>query len=406
VNSATAERSPPSVANPRGAPDFSVIPGGPLFQIWRRTHLTGDALELVQRRVVVIALVCWLPLFVLAALQGQLLGGGLAVPFLLDVEAHIRFLVVVPLLILAEPFMHRRMRVAAQLFLRRGLVGDDAVARFEAAMASALRLRNSVTAEVLLIGVVYAVGILVVWRQYVALDVVTWYVRPTADGSALSPAGIWYGYVSLPMLQFLACRWYFRIFIWARFLWQVSRLRLNLVPTHPDRAGGLGFLNDTNSAFFPIAAAHGALLAGQIANRVLYVGTTLPDYKAEIATLTVIMLCLWFGPMLVFSRRLFNAKLDGLAEYGTLAQRYTREFDEKWLRGGAPAGEPLVGSGDVQSLADMAGSVEVVQSMRWVPFERNAAILLAVATLAPITPLLLTMMPLEELLKKMAGLVF
>ena len=105
-----------------------------------------------------------------------------------------------------------------------------------------LRLRNSVLAEVLLIALVYGVGVLLIWRQYLALDTATWYAVPTAAGLQLSLTGIWYGYVSLPLFQFLLIRWYFRLFIWTRFLWQVSRLDLRLVPTHPDRVGGLGFL--------------------------------------------------------------------------------------------------------------------------------------------------------------------
>jgi hypothetical protein len=121
-----------------------------------------------------------------------------------------------------------------------------------------------VLAEVLLIAFVYGVGTLIVWRQYVALDTATWYATPSAEGSKLSLAGIWYGYVSVPIFQFLLCRWYFRLFIWTRFLWQVSRIGLSLVPTHPDRVGGLSFLSNTVYAFAVLAVAHGALLAGQL----------------------------------------------------------------------------------------------------------------------------------------------
>ena len=128
---------------------------------------------------------------------------------------------------------------------------------FDAAIAAAFRLRNSTLAEVLLLAFVYVVGILVVWRQYVALDTATWYAIPSADEPRLSLAGMWFGYVSLPIFQFLLIRWYFRIFIWARFLWHVSRIELRLVPTHPDRAGGLGFLSSIVYAFVPLLLAHG-----------------------------------------------------------------------------------------------------------------------------------------------------
>ena len=217
---------------------------------------------LVRQRIIVISLFAWLPLLVLSALEGQLLGGSAAVPFLLDVEVHVRFLVAMPLLIAAELVVHQRMRFVVKQFLERHLIPESAMTRFDAAIASAFRLRNSVLAEVLLIAFVYGVGILIVWRQYMALDTATWYATPSAEGSKLSLAGMWYGYVSLPIFQFLLCRWYFRLFIWTRFLWQVSRIELSLVPTHPDRVGGLGFLSNTVYAFVLLAVAHGALLAG------------------------------------------------------------------------------------------------------------------------------------------------
>jgi hypothetical protein len=280
------------------------------------------------------------------------------------------------------------------------------MARFKGAIASVFRLRNSVLAEVLLIAFVYVVGILIVWRQNVALDTATWYAAPSAEGSKLSFAGLWLGCVSLPMFQFLLLRWYFRFFLWARFLWQVSRIDLQLVPTHPDRAGGLGFLTITVYAFVPLLVAHGALLSGFIGNRIFHVGATLPDFKLEIVALVLFLLCAVLGPLLVFAPQLAAAKRRGLREYGVLAERYVREFDSKWLRGGASADEPLVGSADIQSLADLGNSYEVVRTMRFAPFGKEAILQFAIAMLVPIVPLLLTMMPLEELLKSLVGILF
>jgi hypothetical protein len=328
------------------------------------------------------------------------------VPFLLDLENHNKFLVIVPLLILSELVVHQRMRFVVRQFLERNLIPESALPRFDAAIASAFRLRNSVLAEVLLIAFVYIVGVLIVWRHYTALATATWYAVPTAGGLKLSLTGMWYGYVSLPIFQFLMMRWYFRIFIWTRFLWQVSRLDLSLVPTHPDRVGGLGFLSNTVYAFAPLAVAHGGLFAGFIANRIFFLGAALPQFKIEIAVVAVFLLCLVFGPLLLFAPQLAEAKRTGIREYGTLAERYVREFDTKWLRGGAPANEPLVGSGDIQSLADLSNSFEVVRTMRIAPVTKEALLRLVAATLLPVAPLALTMMPLEDLLKRLIGIVF
>ena len=217
---------------------------------------------------------------------------------------------------------------------------------------------------------------------------------------------MWFGYVSLPLFQFLLLRWYFRMFIWMRFLWQVSRIELSLVPTHPDRVGGLGFLSVTPFAFMPLLVAHGALLAGNLANRIFHLGAALPDFKFEILIVVALLLCIVLGPLLVFAPQLAQAKRTGNREYGALAQRYVREFDAKWLRGGAAADEPLVGSADVQSLADMGNSFEVVRGMRVAPVTKEAILRLGAAVLVPLVPLALTMMPLEELLKKLFDILF
>ena len=154
------------------------------------------------------------------------------------------------------------------------------------------------------------------------------------------------------------------------------------MPTHPDRCGGLGFLASVVYAFSPLLLAQGAVLAGMMANRIFYAGATLPEFKVELIGLVAVMVFAVLGPLLVFSRQLEAAKRAGLREYGVLAQRYVRDYDRKWLRGGAPPDEPLVGSADIQSLADLSNSFEVVKDMRWVPFSLPTVLQLAVTTLA------------------------
>ena len=386
--------------------DFSLVLGGPLYQFFRRSHLSGDAFELALRRIVVISAFTWLPLLVLSAFSGMLWDRDIAVPFVMDVEVHVRFLVAMPLLIVAELVVHRRMRLVVRQFLDRQLIPEDAMPRFDAAIATVWRLRNSMLGELLLVALVYGVGIFVVFRHYAVLDKTAWYTIPAVAGSRLSLAGMWYTFVSVPLFQFLLLRWYYRLFVWTCFLWKVSRIRLSLVPTHPDRVGGLGFLSGTAFAFIPLAVAHGAVLSGLIANRILHVGTPLTAFKVEVGIIVGFVLLLVFAPLLLFAPQLAQAKRDGTREYGILAERYVREFDAKWLRGSTPPAEALVGSADIQSLADLSNSYEVVRTMRPFLVTRDAVLQLGIATLIPLGPLLLTMMPLEELLKKLFGVLF
>ena len=231
-----------------------------------------------------------MPLLALSVLEGHAWGGAVQVPFLLDVHAHARFLVALPLFIVAELVVHEQMRPAVRQFIERGLVPEAARPKFDAALASALRLRNSVLAELLLLAFVCLVGVLVIWRTRAALNVTTWYALP-ADG-ALHPtlAGWWFMAVSLPLFQFILLRWYFRLFIWTRFLWQVARIDLRLVPTHPDQAGGLGFLSNVVLAFAPLLFGQGALLAGLMAGRIFFEGAKLLQFKIELVAAVGLLL--------------------------------------------------------------------------------------------------------------------
>ena len=384
--------------------DFSLVLGGPLYQLWRRTGLAGDALQLLRRRLVSITLLAWAPLLLLSIAAGQAWGGS-GLPFLKDVEVHARFLLAMPLLVLAELAVHFRMRPVVKQFLDRRLISEEQRAKFDAAIASAMGLRNSVAAELAIIAIVYVIGVGVVWRTQIALDVASWQ-GVTLDGHwQPTLAGWWMGLVSVPLFQFLLLRWYFRVFIWMRFLWQVSRLDLQLIPTHPDRCGGLGFLASIVYAFTPLLLAQGVVLAGIIGGRIFYAGAQLPQFKVDLIGLVAVMVFAVLGPMLVFSPRLEAVKRAGLREYGDLAQRYVREYDQKWLRN-TPPDETLVGNPDIQSLADLGKSFDLVKDMRLAPFTLQTVLQLAVVTLLPILPLTLTMIPLEELLDHLLRVVF
>jgi hypothetical protein len=196
------------------------------------------------------------------------------------------------------------------------------------------------------------------------------------------------------------------VFIWARFLWQSSRLKLNLIPTHPDRAAGLGFLDQSSAAFAPLLLAHGVLLAGLVANPIFFAGAKLTGFKMEIVGGVVVLLLLVLGPLLFFSACLMRAKRTGWCEYSMLASRYVREFDLKWVRGGASDDEQLIGSGDIQSLADLGNIFQVIRDIQPFPFGKDTVIQLVVIPLIPILPLVFTMIPLEERIMKLLKAVF
>lgn len=383
--------------------DFSLVLGGPIYQLFRKTHLAGGDLELLNRRLLLITLVAWLPLLLLVTL-GSSAGGVSRLSFFRDVEVHARFLVALPVLIGAELLVHSRIRPVVQRFVERRIVLPQDLPRFRKAIASAIRLRNSIPVEIGLLTLVYTLG-LWLWQSRIAIVAPTWYAMPGGRWH-LTPAGFWYVFVSIPILQFILLRWYMRLFIWFRFLWQVSRIDLNLIPTHPDRCAGLAFLGKSAYAFGPILFAQGAMLAGLVASRVLYRGESLMSFKLQIGGFIAFFVFAILGPLLMFTPGMARAKRKGLADYGLLAQRYVQGFEQKWVHPDPVPSEELLGAADIQSLADLGNSYGFVREMRSVPFGLEDISRLAIATAAPLVPLLLTVFSPEELILRIIKVVF
>jgi hypothetical protein len=384
-------------------PDFSLVLGGPLYQILRRAHLTGPTLALMRRQVALSVLVCWVPLVVLSVAQAHFLGGA-KLSFFRDIETHVRFLVSLPVLILAEVLVNERIWPVVKRFVARHVVTSEELPKFYAAINSAMRMRNSAIVEIALLVFVYTVGIWT-WRHNNALEVASWYASPQGGQMNFSMAGRWFEFVSVPVFQFILLRWYIRILIWFCFLFRVSRLNLHILPAHPDRVGGLGFLGRSTIAFAPLLFAQGALLSGQIASRIFYNGQSLLAFKLTILGFVLFLVVAVLAPLFSFTPQLARARREGFAEYGALASLYVTDFDQKWLRRGVND-EQLLGTGDIQSLADLGNSFAVVREMRNVPFVTDDVVRLLVITVAPLVPLLLTIMPLDQLVTQAIKTIF
>jgi hypothetical protein len=393
----------PEPPDPR---DFCLVSGGPLYQLWGRTRLSDPELRLVHRRALAASTLAWLPLLLLSWFDGRAWGSGVAMTFLQDVEVHARMLVAVPLFMLAEVWAHRELPPIVRRFVLDGLVTPVERPRFDAAIDSATRWRNSVVAELLLVAIVYGLGIAVFWRTQFALDVNTWYASTDSGRLRSTLAGWWMVLVSMPIFLFFFLRWCYRLLIWTRFLWQVSRLDLDLEAAHPDGMAGLHFVTVTEHAYRPILLAMGSVLSGMIANRILYTGAALIEFKLEIVGTVILLLFAVLGPLLVFIPNLRSTRRRGIAEYGTLGQRYARQFRQKWASDGPAAAEPLLGSADIQSLADLHNAYQVVEQIPILPFHLRTLLLPTLTVLLPLAPLLLTTFSVEELVDRLASMLF
>jgi hypothetical protein len=387
---------------PEGACHLSLVLGGPLYELYRRVKLTKPPLELVRRRIIILCLVCWFPLLLLS-LVGHAVFGGVALPLAYDLSAHIRFLVTLPLLIEAEVIVRDRIPGIVQQFIERKIIASEDQSRFESLVASANRLRSSAIIEVLLL--LLAIGTFWTWRQNLPFTESTWYLVKTGSGTHLTGAGYYYAFVSLPILRFLIMRWYFCLFIWYWFLWHLRRFPLNLSFLHPDRAGGLGFLSSSVFAFAPVLAAQTILLAGVVGNEIWHAGLSLPIFKMGIVAAVVFLMLLVLLPLTFFIGPLMEAGRNGRREYGILAGRYVEDFCRKWLTDPRPQGPTLLGTPDIQSLADLGNANAVASTMRLVPISKEVVIRLAIILILPLLPLMLTMIKPEQVIDRLIKLM-
>ena len=367
--------------------EFSLSTGGPVYKQMHRIGLSKQGVRGIVTRVAITAMIVWLPLLIVSAAEGFAWGNAVKMPFLKDYAAYTRFLIAIPLLILAEIIIDYRLSLVVKNLASSGLVKYEDKTAFEATLRTLGRLRDSTIPEIVIIVIVYAM-VLQGFVQELPDRVSTWRVVSANGGYHLSFAGYIYTFLSIPVFQFIMYRWVWRIIIWDWFLWRISRLKLKLNPTHPDLSGGLGILNIAQAAFFIIIFAVSAVFASVFAARIAYEGVPISQMEGPALVFVIVSVFVFQAPLLAFSPMLIIAKIQGQLEYGAFASEYTQSFDSKWLRSRRAEGESPLGSSDIQSLADLAHSFEIVQKMHVVPIDIPTAMLLAVSAIVPMLSLI------------------
>jgi hypothetical protein len=390
-------------APPQEPHNRSMALGGPLYRRIARLHLLGQFPSSLNRQAILAILLSWVPLAVLSLVQGHFVE-GVTLSFFRDIETHVRFLVSLPALILAEMVVHLRIRPTMKRFVERHLVIPEELPKYYAAIDAGVRFHDSVVSEIALLVFVFTGGMWI-WRQQIAVGTASWYSWSQDGHIHLTMAGYWLAFVSVPIFQFILLRWYMKILIWFWFLLQVSHLKLRLLSLHPDRAGGLGFVGASSMACAPLLFAHSALLSGHIASRIFYNKESLFSSELSILIYVLLSVLVALGPLFLFTPQLIRSKRKGLAKYGNFASGFVTDFDEKWLKTDVND-VPMLAGGDIQSLADLGNSFAVVREMRAVPISTHDILLLFAVTIGPFLPLLLTIMPLDQLVIQAIKIVF
>lgn len=381
--------------------------GGPLLRLERSLGLANpDRPWAGGRRALLAVVVCWVPLAVLNAYQFLIVGDEAAKSFFTDFAVNARYLMAIPALIYAEEECIPRLRSIAQHFRDSGLIVEKDKPRYEAVIASTRRLLFSSVGDLVILVVVYFGVVAVALYFSTKAAAIPWH-RQGATGFQLSPAGWWHVVVSLPLLLIIFLSWLWRLALWSRFLFVMSRLDLHLIAGHPDGVGGLKFVVSSLRGFRFISFAVGAVVAGTIANRQVHHGSQPLDFKNTVIGMLVFLVIIFAGPMTVFLQKLRNTKRYGTFEYGALARTIGVEFEEKWLRRKGSVNAASLDVQDFSATTDLYTVVDNVYAMRELPFTlRDLIGPIGVAAMVPFIPVALLALPMEVILKAVVKLLF
>ena len=376
--------------------DVSLIRGGPFYRLQQSSRLIGANEWNVGRRIIFAIAVGWVPLVLMKLLADR----GNLLLLLKDYRITSRMLIAVPVLLIAQPIMEASFRKIVGHIYDAGLLKGPDLAQMDDIIAKVIQLRDSVVPELVIL-------LLIVVHTAVSFKTVlsgaSWLAYRIGDSYHLTLAG-WYAVlVSGTIFQFLLGLNLWKWLLWTMFAFKVSRLNLQLVATHPDENGGLGFLGMTPLAFTPISFAAAAVIAATFRNQILHKGAHLASFTIPAIVLVMIVAVVALGPLIFFVPRLAAVRRKGILEYAILGQMHSTEFHEKWILNRAGHEEELIDAAEISTLCDYGQAYDRIENMKPFPTDRSALVALALSVAIPALPVVVAEIPLMVILKQLLG---
>lgn len=379
------------------AASFSLVRDDALIRLQRRIGLVPAHGLGIVRRALFFGMLGWLPLVLIAAVHGHLLAGtAVAEPLLGHYAVHVRALVGVPLLIAAEALAHTVIPLCLSEFVRNGMVDGPLDARFRQILEAGARLRDRTYPWVVIAGVALA------WTAAMSVaphpDSIRWGDAGGASGFAVW----WFLLVSRPIFNVLLLAWLWRLALLCIVMFRIARLPLRLVPSHPDRFGGLGFLARLPLAFAPFSLAVSAVVAAAWAHEVVYHGVPVSTLYVPMGTLVIVLALLVLAPLLCFTPLLMRTRKRGVLDYGVLLSEHGRKVDDRWMHGRAGLeDDPLLNAPELGPVADTHALYEAVERTRIALVNKSALVATIVPAAVPMLVLVAAQFPLGQVLAKL-----
>lgn len=378
----------------------NIVWGGPTHKILLKVKLDTEPKSVIIRKIIFFTSFTWLPLLILSVIQSVAYNPSIKVSLLTDLVVWTRYFLALPLLFYTERMIRIQVNRSLDHFISSGIIAQNNVEQYESILTKISRIRDSKILEIIVLIIAYS-SVIFYWRDTDKTNIISTWLFP--DKNNMSLAGYWYYFIAAPLFQFFLYRMLAKFLLWAAFLYKVSRMDLNLVAINPDLSGGLNFLGTSTFFFGYIGVAQASVVSSQIAKYILTNKVSLSDFTTTIIVNVIVLLILFILPTLFFVKKLTNVRFKGILEYGVVSQKYVSGFHNKWVKNINPQKEELLGSADIQSLADLFNSFQIVTKMRIVPFSIMQVVLLILVISVPYLPLIFFIVPPLEVLKYLIG---
>lgn len=398
MNDAPQDPQPPTLQT-HAVRSYSLMQGGLVYALVVR--IFGKRPRRLHVWIAVaLSVISLMPIVVATLANGTFYSNSLEVPLLTDFASLARFVLVVPLLVLAAPGCDRLMRRTISHVPRCGLVPRRKQAVFNRLLNRVWSLRDAKWPETLLLFLAFAPILFMETRFDAMPGIDSWSNTTDASGRF---AAHWMDLVSLPLFRFVVLLWLWRFVIWVYLLWRLSWLQLSLDASHPDGSGGILFLGESQFRFVVIALAGSILVSANSINHVVHLGETIEQQKLIVFTYVLLAVVCLVSPSLLLGQRLFRVKQRALLTYSELGHLSVTDFGRRWLQ--VTSQKSLLDSGDSSAVAAYGAIYATVRGMSIFPMTNTTLIWFILLTTFPFIPLFLVAMPLDDLLNRLVSVL-
>jgi hypothetical protein len=381
------------------AGEVSLVRGGPFYRAQEATRLLTPERWNLGRRITFSICMSWVPLFLITLFTKPHAIGSL----LRDYTLYVRLLVAIPVLLIGQVVMENAFRTIVHHIREAELLSSQEQAKMDRAISSLIRLRDSIVPEIVILIASYLLFLSTVRLRLATAD--AWALSDSSHLLHLSPAGWYFGFVSQLVYRFLLGISIWKWFLWVCFLFRLSKLDLQLIPTHPDQHGGIGFLGMSPLAIAPTMFVASAAIGSSWRIEILKHTAHLMDFKLEAMILLIVVLIVAMGPLVFFVPRLASLRRRGILQYGILGQLHSTSFHNKWILNRKGHEEELLTAPEISTLTDYASSYENVAKLQPFPLDMGTLIGLVLAIAIPMLPTVLAEIPFMTVLKGLLAAV-